>query len=103
MELEELRKALESGGIPSHLQPSVRNSGYSERMFWCKGAEAGFVCRQPEIDDLKGMIALLVASLKRVSSKYGHDEDGMPSDWSAWVEAREFIAEAEAMVKGEKE
>lgn len=55
---------------------------------------------QEEIGDLKGMMALLVASLKRVSSKYGHDEEGVPSDWSAWVEAWEFIAQAEAMLKG---
>lgn len=55
---------------------------------------------QEEIDDLKGMIALLVASLKRVSSKYGHNEDGSPSDWNPWVEAREFIAQAEATLKG---
>lgn len=55
---------------------------------------------QEEIDDLKGMMALLAASLKRVSSKYGHNEEGMPSDWSAWVEAREFIAQVEDMLKG---
>lgn len=55
---------------------------------------------QEEIDDLKGMMALLAASLKRVSYRYGHNEDGSPSDWNAWVEAREFIAQAEAMLEG---
>lgn len=66
-------------------------------------ALAGFRCRQGEIDDLKGMIALLVASLKHLNFKYGCNEDGTPSDWNPWVESREFITQAEAMLKGEKE
>lgn len=50
-------------------------------------------------NNYKEMVVLLVASLKRVSSKYGHNEDGAPSDWNSWVEARELIEQAEATLK----
>lgn len=50
-------------------------------------------------NDYRGMASLLAASLKRVNSKYGHNEDGTPSDWNPWVEAREIIKQAEVMLK----
>jgi hypothetical protein len=149
--LEELRRALIKGKIPAHLQPSVRNTGYLERVHWCRGADIGFRSRQGEVDDLKqskdmgdqcldmirellateldmthvppycypeaiatvvgkrtqamreqnddlkGMIALLVASLKRFGS---YDPDEIDK---AAGDAMEYIAQAEAMIKGEKE
>jgi hypothetical protein len=59
--LEELRKALESGDTIaiSRTMPWGMQS-YQQ----AQAALQGFQSRQPEVDDLKGMIALLVGSLR---------------------------------------
>lgn len=51
----------------------------------------GYQSRQVEVDDLKGMIALLVVALKRAKDD--------PLSWKPWDEAEEFISKAEAMIK----
>jgi hypothetical protein len=36
----------------------------------------------------------LVSDAERISNKYGHDDDGKPSDYSEWVDLRNTIAKA---------
>lgn len=117
MELEELRKALgqikmQEAFRPLHapIEPEsvITNlileaksqvvqeaAGFGALDGYCflYTALAGFRCRQTEIDSLKDMIALLVASLKTV--QYLHEDDSY-----AWDACNEFIAQAEAMLKG---
>ena len=38
--------------------------------------------------------AELVSAAERVSLKYGHDDDGTPSDWTEWKDLREAISRA---------
>lgn len=43
-----------------------------------------------------GVIAELINASERVYRKYGHDADGMPSDWTEWKDLTNSLANAKA-------
>lgn len=119
MELEELRKALDQIKMQEAFRPLhapiepesvIANlileaksqvvqeaAGFGTLDGYCflYTALAGFRCRQAEVDDLKGMMALLVASLKKTRYNALDIDERKSAE-----EAQEFIAQAEAMLKG---
>lgn len=51
---------------------------------------------------LKQLIRDVLPSIKRVSNKFGHNDSGVPSDWTEWQELRESIAKLEKAVDDRK-
>ena len=60
--------------------------------------------QRPEkrIADLVSALRNLVTDATRVSNKYGHLEDGTPSDWNEWIDLRRRLTEAEHALARER-
>ena len=48
---------------------------------------------------LKDLLYHLSFDADRVSHKYGHDDNDVPSDWKEWVNLRKSIREAQLALK----
>jgi hypothetical protein len=56
---------------------------------------------QQKRDRLLDAVEALVHDAERCSYKFGHEEDGMPSDWTEWVNLRRSLQEARNALKRE--
>ena len=51
------------------------------------------------VEDLKNFLMDLMLTAKRVSDKYGHNENDIPSDWTEWVDLRRSIQQSINLLK----
>ena len=53
-----------------------------------------FINTKPQPSPAQPVNADLIAAAERVSLKYGHSEDGTPSDWTEWKDLRNALAQS---------
>jgi hypothetical protein len=58
--------------------------------------------QKERINDLVQALEDLVRDAERVSNKFGHDDNNVPSDWSEWKYLRNCLMKAKHILAREK-
>ena len=96
--------ALPVGELPEPFHPRASHINPDYRDGWNAALAAAY--SQPTTEESlvvagaqpvrEPVNAELVSAAERVSLKYGHDDDGTPSDWTEWKDLREAISHSQA-------